>query len=66
MEIAIVFLQFGHDGPRAIGRLAVDHDDLEPIRVVVLVQYLQKRSLNVRGFVADRNDDGDKWPDYEE
>ena len=44
---------------RAVGRLAVNHQNLKKLGVVILTQKLAQRVLDEFGFIADRDDNGD-------
>src|SRR5437879_2589255 len=62
-QIIVGSLQIAHDGPGAVCRLAIDHDHLESLRVIMLMKNLMQCFLNMAGFIADGNDHGNKRVD---
>jgi len=59
--------EVGNQPGRSVGRLAVDHEDLEPLRIVALGNELAERALDALRLVPHGNDHGDRrldgnWP----
>ena len=49
-----------HPLRRAVGRLTVNNDDLEPLGIVILCDQLSQRPLDKLRLVSHGHDDGDE------